>query len=963
MPELPPDSRHPDINLEDALNLKYSKPIARGTNEFANLVDIDYGKKALPILGIRLNELRQVFASSALVTSNPQLEIRIAKAWSPMIPSGSTSDLALSLGLTATIEVFDTVSGQRRPDLLSKLSGMATKIFHYVRHIVSAPNACLAVSMGMPGKMGTIGFVTPDRVFAEKSDLESKATEVWKNTLDYSDLDELTSIAKRFPETLVELSAVSLCYQITRAVGEPILARSSLLPVDEIETWTSEYANAIRFYHRFLNDFPRFSSTEVVRLELLALVRKLDQNIRNSVFENLSQIDAEIDAAPTTFNEKHALFSRYVDVNQIRGVVNEYHEIASRYAGTAEATLALHCLYALEFDNVARINSLESFLSFMRDYPDAPQWDECAKRASKIAIYEENEFADRLTTSQKTERKAILEDQFERTILALEKEMVSVPSAGTARTAPNTANYKDVEKARYLVAAINRAMAVAGGGASRASPYPGLLATLGTRAAIWRISERITDLSQFVGAKIDEATRLTIEQVKLNRDELRGAIGTILSAHTSLLSTLDDRFDKVEEALADLHSDVSQIELKINVVIQNQAKLSQKLDEVDEKVSSVLDSVDQIKSNLDHARGTSAGFLGGILNNAKPRGIFKTALSYKRKLVKSTWAEVSRVHMPNIHRALENPTEFAHKRFTQAKNNLAVESKRGISAVKSTWWYRQLSARGLDLVMQPPDSKFLIEISPTVDRYPGKEVYFVNGLNNTESESLDHGRFLAEHLSMKVKVLYNPTNFGPPWSTTDQTVETSYGTNDIAEAIYDRLWPASVLAAPIAIGKKFLGMSRNIQENPTTRMLAHEIYHHANDGKEMRIVCHSQGTLIGRNALLISEILRKDLAQTYCVFAGCALNKIEMPSSRKVGNISWLLNDQDFVAATIGLSSSKWAQGRVKLDRNEHNFSNEAAPNGGVTPSGKKTYVRMIDIAYLNADSSGTTGRTIRSEA
>lgn len=137
--------------------------------------------------------------------------------------------------------------------------------------------------------------------------------------------------------------------------------------------------------------------------------------------------------------------------------------------------------------------------------------------------------------------------------------------------------------------------------------------------------------------------------------------------------------------------------------------------------------------------------------------------------------------------------------------------------------------------------------------FPGPPVWYVNGMLTRKQQATAAGEEVSGILHRRIHVLYNPTFVEWPFKT--GTTIAGFSIGDLAEATYDRLWPALTtgrLLSQMTTGK---ACPEPLQANPTVRQLAWILFH-SREG--ISIVTHSQGCLIARNAFFSLAILGQE---------------------------------------------------------------------------------------------------------
>jgi hypothetical protein len=191
----------------------------------------------------------------------------------------------------------------------------------------------------------------------------------------------------------------------------------------------------------------------------------------------------------------------------------------------------------------------------------------------------------------------------------------------------------------------------------------------------------------------------------------------------------------------------------------------------------------------------------------------------------------------------------------------------GIAAAAKPILPMNISQRDRDASMQAPK---VTVVNP--GNFHGDLVYFVNGIDVARDLALKQAEALAARVQRPIGLIYNVTNGVAA---------------DLTEATYDRTWPLVVPVLP-----------RLIQANPTTRQVAHLIYHAT---KPIAIVSHSQGCIIVRNALVMANTYTSGKAKDKIIWVATALPLRNEEISPKPARFRGVTNRDDTVCQLIGL--------------------------------------------------------------
>lgn len=952
--------------------------------------------------------------------------IKVIKAWvSP--DEIKENEWAHAQGRALDLFAIDIHSREAKPEFLPRLGEMASYFFGWVEHVPANPVMNEQAYIHVSRRFEVPTLAHPIII---NDDLSRMAESHWEQVADFDDTELLDQLINRFPATAVCEAAFSYRYNLLMKSIDRLM-ESEFAPESHIE-WKSESDVVIRTCHRFLLNFPGRNASENVRTLLFTILRRLEDayaDLLEAAREKLNVLQTDPSATEKQLSALRA------QVNLDRGSTPEYHEFAVRYPATTEGRLAFARLYALESERVKRADSTEEYLSFMRDYPDAPQWDEIAERARDRSVADEEEVLSQLKLQVVTEddledaiasRAAII---FLNEAETIKDQLVELlpdgPFAGPGDRETTTA-YSDPNLARFLIATLLRKKYVA---RKMEADYQDLYTKLGNQIDLYMIQLSLTaiqiqisDLSELVKKNHLEITELVIRDGNETREQISKSfraiaegqaelgqaiaaghaelIQVIAAAQAELSQVIEDgfahvqlRFDSVDHQLKKIYDNTEDMLIRADQILENQVAAKKQLAAMEEAIVDAIVDVNNAIFDVNDAivdvndalldeneltrtmlkkmdeiqlRSSSGGPGSGD-------GWFVTAgrsiSGFSKKLGKKVLAEVGNLTAENTTRWVKDPGETLRKRWVAGKNSLEPEINRGIKAAKSTWWYQKINDLGEHLLLEDPgtnmediypDSGFngngLPFIRPDYDA--DRPVYFINGINNSRTEARQNAQYLADLQNVHVRLIYNYSQYHKPHTTTPPGVQTTYGNDDLLECIYDKFWPAAVLNASKTILGLLLSNGR-VQENPSARHLAYQFIREIKAGKDVRVVAHSQGTLICRNALLACQILQGSTSKVSCVLAGPALTGVEMISSSGLANLTWIVNRRDPIAPLLGMKADiKGVTSTDGLSRNEHNFSNERGDNhGGITPSGKRTYVRMILPEHLNA--SGQRGNTV----
>ncbi len=190
----------------------------------------------------------------------------------------------------------------------------------------------------------------------------------------------------------------------------------------------------------------------------------------------------------------------------------------------------------------------------------------------------------------------------------------------------------------------------------------------------------------------------------------------------------------------------------------------------------------------------------------------------------------------------------------------------------------------------------------------GEPVYYVNGMFTSHELAREEARALAKQLGgdRPVYLFYN--------AGTDPRVDPKLAATDLDETYKDRVWPVYLHGLltggsyKAAAEKLFFGASV-LQHNPTTRQVAHLLYHHPES--RVSLVGYSQGSLIVRNALYTVALLGKEkLVNEHVAFVAPGLPMADREVWPVPKKFTALADPRDPVSSLIGLRqpSTEWRE-------------------------------------------------------
>ena len=230
-----------------------------------------------------------------------------------------------------------------------------------------------------------------------------------------------------------------------------------------------------------------------------------------------------------------------------------------------------------------------------------------------------------------------------------------------------------------------------------------------------------------------------------------------------------------------------------------------------------------------------------------------------------------------------------------------IDARQGADKLPSQWWFDdpdQRQSLAQMLTEQPTAIIRGAELS-------GEPVLFVNGIATKRADAVATADLIAKRFGRPVHLLHNPTFMEPPHES--GLMEPGFGTDDMSECLYDRLWPAMVINRLNKHDPQTLKQAEEagkiLQGNPTTRQLAYLLLA---SNKQVTLITHSQGCIIGRNAFFTLAMLgkRQEVEERIVwVASGIPLNDKELSPIPRRTTILDVGNDP--VANIVGMRGAK----------------------------------------------------------
>jgi hypothetical protein len=628
-----------------------------------------------------------------------------------------------------------------------------------------------------------------------------------------------------------------------------------------------------------------------------------------------------------------------IELLQLRRVLNEpqgYLDFIGRYPTLPETQLAIDSLYQVEAESVLAADpgkSLEACDEFLQSYPNALQWDVIAAYATKLAIEQYGSLdASSASVEEKRRSSSVLRG---RAVSVYEELRKLRRLDGNSESAAVKDVYTDVGRARYLLHQIDRVERVLNHHYRNTEAYRQLFQLQLDWEAndqLGRISRQLARIHDAIQANHAELIAEFQTQFKLTREEIKAGFesvsaeleaGNIALARqlSSLEENLDRHFAELNSNLGVLHRDLAVANQRLEQIVVNTqetkvaaAQIFQELKTTHRRVSELVKQTNGVVTAIEALDQTITEQIGeikaavGAMDERESSftidlgkivcGGWKVARERAQTATASIRKEVSNITRENVERFARDPLGGVRDALKRGESSVRVEAGRAVEQLKKEEGFQLLQRALLGL----GESTLLEKGPPPIECHtvPGSNpVYYVNGMTVPRDFAMFEAQKLGEHLNRTAFLIHNPTEIS-------RFGEIAGLEADSREAILDRAWPATIWN--LGVLQALAGQV--VQHNATTRHVSH-FFFHSND--RVDIVCHSQGTMIVRNALLSCKILGKDMSNIHVVMAGSPLGDSEI--FPKPGKIEVKKKEHDPVVETFafqGVFENK--QNRAKHD-------------------------------------------------
>jgi hypothetical protein len=858
----------PGSSAYNALDVSLNPKISHGLPG-ASESEAAQTRRMLYELRMKLDEL-----SAKCQALTPPLAIRVVEGWVPPERANSVEGGAIhSEGRAVDILVLDA-AGNPAPDSLKIVGGIASDVpaggsalFDWVSHIdrkvdsagVEVP-AHLHLSIKMPALKA---LVNSGIQIGDDNSLDTLAQAHLRTIMDPTDASTLDAFIRKYRDTPSGKAALAIRYSTLREKGTELLTFA--------EDGQKKLAN--------------YDATTRSKLERQAS-------------DLAHEYNDFISAHPNTV----ASYTAALELLQIRRFQNDslgYLDYISRYPYLAEVQLAIDSLYLLEATTVLSSEvTVDECDAYLLNYPYSPQWTVVAEFAAKKEI--SLHLSIKATWKDRVEYAKALLGTAVKCFQELRRLRRPVPQPGTVEDSTEVLDvYLNPGRARYFLAKIDRIERVLSAVYRSTPAYARLLRIeldWETNGNIRQVSRQLADLESFIGQSQLNLRNHLEQRFEEIRDEIRTGFHRIgeqiiseapatADTTSSLEAALDRRFAELLGTLSMLRADITianvtlaelveqseDITKTVNAVSASLRQTEQRLSAVVSNVKSTADAIDafdiHVTQQLESVRSQIKEFTDrGLKFSFDPTKPFGGGFNLVRnglgRLAKSVKTELGNLTVESIREVVGDPLAATRAAVRRGERSVRVEAGRAIEQLKKEELYKALQR-----ILIAGGRKLLLEKGPepvechTVDGT--SPVLYVNGMMTAFNSAMIEGKSLGMRINRTVLLIHNPTEA--------KHDEDAVGiARDLEQCTLDRIWPANLL---YSLCRSFLDRSASLQHNQTTRFVAYHLYEHSG---RMDIVCHSQGTLIMRNAVLSCSVLGEDVSDYHVIFTGTPMGDDEL---------------------------------------------------------------------------------------
>ena len=410
------------------------------------------------------------------------------------------------------------------------------------------------------------------------------------------------------------------------------------------------------------------------------------------------------------------------------------------------------------------------------------------------------------------------------------------------------------------------------------------------------MSRQLADLERFIDQSQLTLRKELEQQFMETREEIRTGfhrIGEQISSNSpasvdavrSLEMTLDRRFAELLESLGQVRADVTIANITLSELIEESQDLTRTVDAVSESlrqteqklsavatnVKSTADAIDafdvHVTQQLESIRTQLKEFSDrGVTFTFDPTKPFGGGFDFIRnglgRLSKSVKTELGNLTIESIRETVGDPLAATRAAIRRGESSVRAEVGRAVAQLKKEELYkaiqRLLIAGGKQALLEKgPDP---VECHNVFGTSP---VLYVNGIMTDMASAMLDAKALGEKINRTVILIHNPTEAQHPEDFAGME-------KDVEQCVLDRIWPANLYHM---LYRAYTEREPNLQHNQTTRFVAYYLYE--NSGR-IDIVCHSQGTLIMRNAVLSCSVLGKDVSDFHVIYTGTPMGDDEL---------------------------------------------------------------------------------------
>jgi len=271
--------------------------------------------------------------------------------------------------------------------------------------------------------------------------------------------------------------------------------------------------------------------------------------------------------SPLAITEVYNLYSQ-------QDTMSAYLDFMKRYPGTTEAQLALKHVQSIAFDLVSSTKSIQECDTFLRRFPEAPQFEAIKNMAREWMLREEQDRRASIVQQYGTNSPQCKDALRERVNILMQNVNANIEKRIDAQG--------PIEK-RVLTCATVRTLDVLSTvyGPESASKVAELLEAESTREEIVGVSKQLSENQR-------ELVAVLKNEFKKTRDTLRKGFTDVCQGQAAILDSVNANFDTLDVSVSKLHDDLSEIHADLVAVNSNLRTLDEDLAKVHDSLVTLI---------------------------------------------------------------------------------------------------------------------------------------------------------------------------------------------------------------------------------------------------------------------------------------------------------------------------------------------------------------------------------------